>query len=144
MTAIFVFLALWMGLLGVMAGDPFEQRPSSPPTASSTVEPITTRVTLADLMPLEEAEVRDLVFEFGGVEEMVPVAHCESRYDPTAVNADSGARGTWQFMRPTWRYVREHVPEIGPYDNAYDPYLSTMAAVWLWENDGPHHWECYR
>jgi hypothetical protein len=30
------------------------------------------------------------------------VAHCESHYDPGAVNGDSGATGLFQFMPSTW------------------------------------------
>lgn len=64
------------------------------------------------------------------------VAGCESRYDPNAVNASSGAEGLFQFLPSTWRTT--------PFASSspFDPAANARAAAWLFSTSGPGAWEC--
>jgi len=64
------------------------------------------------------------------------VSACESRYDPGAVNASSGASGLFQFLPSTWA--------SSPYaaDSPFDPTANALAAAWLYGRSGPAAWSC--
>jgi transglycosylase-like protein with SLT domain len=64
------------------------------------------------------------------------VSACESRYDPGAVNASSGASGLFQFLPSTWA--------ASPYaaDSPFDPTANALAAAWLYQRSGPAAWSC--
>jgi hypothetical protein len=64
------------------------------------------------------------------------VSACESRHDPGAVNASSGASGLFQFLPSTWA--------SSPYaaDSPFDPRANALAAAWLYQRSGPAAWSC--
>jgi hypothetical protein len=63
------------------------------------------------------------------------VAHCESRYNPLAVNASSGASGLFQFMPSTWRAYFAGW-------NIWDPYAQARAALVFYNRGATNAWTC--
>ena len=63
------------------------------------------------------------------------VAHCESRYNPLAVNASSGASGLFQFMPSTWN---AHFAAW----NIWDPYAQARAALNFYNQGATNAWTC--
>ena len=63
------------------------------------------------------------------------VAHCESRYNPLAVNASSGASGLFQFMPSTWNAYFAGW-------NIWDPYAQARAALVFYNRGATHAWTC--
>jgi len=63
------------------------------------------------------------------------VAHCESRYDPLAVNGASGASGLFQFMPSTWN---AHFAGW----NIWDPYAQARAALAFYSQGATNAWTC--
>jgi hypothetical protein len=63
------------------------------------------------------------------------VAHCESHYDPAAVNSGSGATGLFQFMPATWNgYFAGW--------NIWDPLSQAQAALAFYQRGWTYQWEC--
>jgi Transglycosylase SLT domain len=63
------------------------------------------------------------------------VAHCESHYDPAAVNSWSGATGLFQFMPATWNgYFAGW--------NIWDPVSQAEAALSFYQRGWTYQWEC--
>jgi soluble lytic murein transglycosylase-like protein len=63
------------------------------------------------------------------------VAHCESHYDPGAVNSSSGATGLFQFMPSTWNgYFAGW--------NIWDPVSQAQAALVFYLRGWTDQWEC--
>ncbi len=63
------------------------------------------------------------------------VAHCESRYNPLAVNASSGASGLFQFMPSTWKAYFAGW-------NIWDPYAQARAALVFYNRGATNAWTC--
>jgi hypothetical protein len=63
------------------------------------------------------------------------VAHCESRYNPLAVNASSGASGLFQFMPSTWNAYFAGW-------NIWDPYAQARAALVFYNRGATNAWTC--
>lgn len=55
---------------------------------------------------------------------LAALAWGESTFDPDAEHEESGARGMFQFMEPTWSEYGH-----GPWDKAFDPVEATIAAA---------------
>jgi len=75
--------------------------------------------------------IHQVLVERGLPAELAALPHVESSFDPTAYSK-AGAAGLWQFTRSTGlRYMRiDHVV-----DERRDPFLSTVAAAQLLENN---------
>jgi len=75
--------------------------------------------------------IHQVLVERGLPTELAALPHVESSFDPTAYSK-AGAAGLWQFTRSTGlRYMRiDHVV-----DERRDPFLSTVAAAQLLENN---------
>jgi membrane-bound lytic murein transglycosylase D len=75
--------------------------------------------------------IENVLAERGLPRELAALPHVESSFDPTAYSK-VGAAGMWQFMRSTGlRYMRiDHIV-----DERRDPFLSTVAAARLLENN---------
>lgn len=63
------------------------------------------------------------------------VAHCESRYNPLAINRSSGASGLFQFMPSTWN---AHFAGW----NIWDPYAQARAALSFYNQGATNAWTC--
>ncbi len=63
------------------------------------------------------------------------VARCESRYNPLAVNASSGASGLFQFMPSTWNAYFAGW-------NIWDPYTQARAALVFYNRGATNAWTC--
>lgn len=127
MTLIREILMLLAGLLA--AAQPLEEPPrvqSAPPPA-----PILVPVTLAELLPRDQ--VFELAFDVSGSEawaaEAVAVAHCESRFDPSALGA-AGEEGMFQVRA----IYHGHVPE--------SPRGQVAQAFEVWSEHGWGIWSC--
>ena len=117
------------------------------PTVFPTVEPTPT-VILADSPYGENVErwrsdVRGALAEYGLSDEedrFMRVMWCESRGDPDAVNAESGASGLMQHIP---RYWDERARAAG-FQGAspFDPIANIYASVWLLDMGGWSHLEC--
>ena len=117
------------------------------PTVVPTPEP-TPKVILVDSPYGENVErwrsdVRGALAEYGLSDEedrFMRVMWCESRGDPDAVNAESGASGLMQHIP---RYWDERARAAG-FQGAspFDPIANIYASVWLLDMGGWSHWEC--
>ncbi len=128
-----------------------------PPTTTTVAESTTTTAppdTPGSTFPPAVEQWRSLVstyFSGARIDEALAIIQCESRGDPNATNAVSGAAGLFQFIPSTWNWVAS---EMGIADYAsgapYDPSLNTAAAAWLVQDSidsgnprGPWgHWTC--
>ena len=71
------------------------------------------------------------------------VMHCESRGDPKAVNASSGASGLMQHIPQWWAWRAEESGFAGA--SPLDPVANIFASAWLLalpDIGGWKHWEC--
>lgn len=89
------------------------------------------------------SDVRGALAEYGLSDEedrFMRVMWCESRGDPDAVNAESGASGLMQHIP---RYWDERARAAG-FQGAspFDPIANIYASVWLLDMGGWSHWEC--
>ena len=133
--------------------------PTPPPTpATMTVEepePIvvttpepTPMVILVDSPYGENVErwrsdVRGALAEYGLSDEedrFMRVMWCESRGDPDAVNAESGASGLMQHIPRYWDGRARSAGFQGA--SPFDPIANIYASVWLLDVGGWSHWEC--
>lgn len=117
--------------VAVAVAEESESPPPEPPAATETEE--TSRGTIASPISgwLSEVEVRSLVekyFEPTDVNRAVRIAWCESRFDPNAVDMQTGSVGLFGHLP---RYWEERVANAGfPGVPATDPEASTAAAAW--------------
>ncbi|MGH7882654.1 MAG: transglycosylase SLT domain-containing protein [Candidatus Dormibacteraceae bacterium] len=65
------------------------------------------------------------------------IAHCESHYNPRAVNP-SGASGLFQFMPSTFA----HTPPGKAGGSIWDPVAQSQAASWMYGQGRQAEWEC--
>jgi len=74
------------------------------------------------------------------VAQLLRVTWCESRFDPSAVNPESGAAGALQFMPATWaaNSVRYGWPGASP----HDPYAASDVAAQMFRDHQSYQWEC--
>jgi hypothetical protein len=97
--------------------------------------------TRAPSVPAEiEAIIRDAAARHGAdPEQLLRVAWCESRYDPSAYNA-SGASGLFQFMPRTWaaNSVRAGYAGASP----FDPVAAANVAAWMFARGSASLWTC--
>ena len=70
-----------------------------------------------------------------GLQWALRVAHCESRYNPLAINQSSGASGLFQFMPSTWN---AHFAGW----NIWDPYAQSRAALQFYNVGATNAWVC--
>ena len=119
----------------------------SVPIEVATPEPTPT-VILVDSPYGENVErwrsdVRGALAEYGLSDEedrFMRVMWCESRGDPDAVNAESGASGLMQHIPQYWDDRARSAGFQGA--SPFDPIANIYASVWLLEVGGWSHWEC--
>jgi soluble lytic murein transglycosylase-like protein len=71
---------------------------------------------------------------------LLRVAWCESRYNPSAINARSGASGLFQFMPGTWAANSVRAGHAGA--SAFDPVASANTAAYMFRNGQAWQWSC--
>lgn len=71
--------------------------------------------------------------------QLLRVAWCESRYNPSAYNA-SGASGLFQFMPRTWAANSVRAGYSGA--SAFDPVASANTAAYMFRNGQAWQWSC--
>ena len=117
------------------------------PIVIATPEPTPT-VILVDSPYGENVErwrldVRGALAEYGLSDEedrFMRVMWCESRGDPNAVNAESGASGLMQHIPRYWDDRARSAGFQGA--SPFDPIANIYASVWLLDVGGWSHWEC--
>jgi hypothetical protein len=72
--------------------------------------------------------------------QLLRVAWCESRYNPSAVNARSGASGLFQFMPRTWAANSVRAGYGGA--SVFDPLASANVAAYMFRNGQAAQWSC--
>jgi hypothetical protein len=72
--------------------------------------------------------------------QLLRVAWCESRYNPFAINARSGASGLFQFMPATWAANSARSGYGGA--SAFDPVASANVAAYMFHNGQAWQWAC--
>ena len=89
------------------------------------------------------SDVRGALAEYGLSDEedrFMRVMWCESRGDPDAVNAESGASGLMQHIPRYWDDRARSAGFQGA--SPFDPIANIYASVWLLDVGGWSHWEC--
>ena len=89
------------------------------------------------------SDVRGALAEYGLSDEedrFMRVMWCESRGDPDAVNAESGASGLMQHIPRYWDDRARAAGFQGA--SPFDPIANIYASVWLLDVGGWSHWEC--
>jgi soluble lytic murein transglycosylase-like protein len=72
--------------------------------------------------------------------QLLRVAWCESRYNPYAVNARSGAAGLFQFMPATWAANSVRAGYGGA--SVFDAAASANVAAYMFRNGQAAQWSC--
>lgn len=72
--------------------------------------------------------------------QLLRVAWCESRYNPYAVNARSGAAGLFQFMPATWAANSIRAGYAGA--SVFDAVASANVAAYMFHNGQAAQWSC--
>lgn len=72
--------------------------------------------------------------------QLLRVAWCESRYNPYAVNARSGAAGLFQFMPATWAANSVRAGFGGA--SVFDPVASANVAAFMFSRGQAAQWTC--
>ena len=88
-----------------------------------------------------EAVIRSAAAAWGAdPTQLLRVAWCESRYNPYAVNARSGASGLFQFMPATWAANSVRAGYSGA--SVFDPVASANVAAYMFRNGQAWQWSC--
>lgn len=72
--------------------------------------------------------------------QLLRVAWCESRYNPSAYNARSGASGLFQFMPRTWAANSVRAGYAGA--SVFDPVANANTAAYMFRNNQAWQWTC--
>ncbi|PYN10307.1 MAG: transglycosylase, partial [Candidatus Rokuibacteriota bacterium] len=73
-------------------------------------------------------------------DQLLRVAWCESRYNPYAVNARSGAAGLFQFMPATWAANSVRAGYGGA--SVFDAVANANTAAYMFRNGQAAQWSC--
>jgi soluble lytic murein transglycosylase-like protein len=104
-------------------------------------------VLIANL-PLPKPTPRQLVVVYANkygvdVQTALEVIACESEFNPAAQNPKSSAGGMMQFIDGTWNSVNRIRGTGWTLADKYDVDKNLDNGMWLVQNEGWHHWECY-
>lgn len=70
------------------------------------------------------------------------VSFCESSHDAQARNPHSSAGGLWQFTDGTFLDGIRWMGVDWKLEDKYDPYKSTLMAMWFINKEGYNRWVC--
>lgn len=88
-----------------------------------------------------ESGIRDAAAAWGAdPNQLLRVAWCESRYNPFAINARSGASGLFQFMPATWAANSARAGYAGA--SPFDTVASANTAAYMFRNGQAWQWAC--
>ena len=88
-----------------------------------------------------EAVIRTAAAVWGAdPDQLLRVAWCESRYNPNAVNARSGAAGLFQFMPATWAANSVRAGYGGA--SVFDAVANANVAAYMFRNGQAAQWSC--
>ena len=88
-----------------------------------------------------EAIIRSAAATWGAdPNQLLRVAWCESRYNPLAYNARSGASGLFQFMPATWAANSVRAGYGGA--SVFDPVASANVAAYMFARGQAAQWSC--
>jgi hypothetical protein len=88
-----------------------------------------------------ESVIRSAAAAWGAdASQLLRVAWCESRYNPSAVNARSGASGLFQFMPATWAANSVRAGYAGV--SVFDPVASANVAAYMFSRGQAAQWSC--
>lgn len=72
--------------------------------------------------------------------QLLRVAYCESRYNPNAYNASSGASGLFQFLASTWAANSVRAGYAGA--SVFDPVANANTAAYMFAAGQARQWQC--
>jgi hypothetical protein len=72
--------------------------------------------------------------------QLLRVAYCESRYNPSAYNPSSGASGLFQFLASTWAANSVRAGYGGA--SVFDPVANANTAAYMFANNQARQWSC--
>jgi surface rod structure-forming protein G/transglycosylase-like protein with SLT domain len=88
-----------------------------------------------------ESTIRAAAAAWGAdASQLLRVAWCESRYNPSAINARSGASGLFQFMPATWAANSVRAGYAGA--SVFDPVASANVAAYMFSRGQAGQWSC--
>jgi uncharacterized protein YabE (DUF348 family) len=88
-----------------------------------------------------ETIIRDAAAAHGAnADQLVRVAYCESRFNPGAYNASSGASGLFQFLPSTWAANSVRAGYAGA--SVFDPVASANVAAYMFAMGQSGQWVC--
>jgi hypothetical protein len=88
-----------------------------------------------------EAIIRAAADTWGAdADQLLRVAWCESRYNPSAYNASSGASGLFQFKPLTWAANSVRAGYAGA--SVFDPVADANTAAYMFANHQAGQWAC--
>ena len=110
-------------------------------TPVAEVRRVGTRPAIPAAAPADiEAIIRAAAARWGAdPTQLLRVAWCESRYNPSAYNA-SGASGLFQFMPRTWAANSVRAGYGGA--SVFDPVASANTAAYMFRNGQAYQWTC--
>jgi hypothetical protein len=88
-----------------------------------------------------ESVIRAAAVTWGAdVDQLLRIAWCESRYNPAAYNASSGASGLFQFISGTWAINSVRAGYGGA--SVFDPVANANTAAMMFANSQAAQWAC--
>jgi hypothetical protein len=88
-----------------------------------------------------EAIIRAAAARYGAdPTQLLRVAYCESRYNPSAYNRSSGASGLFQFLATTWAANSVRAGYAGA--SVFDPVANANTAAWMFARQQAGQWSC--
>jgi hypothetical protein len=103
---------------------------------------IGTRPVVAPAVPGDiQAIIQDAAAKWGAdPTQLLRVAYCESRYNPNAYNASSGASGLFQFLATTWAPNSVRAGYAGA--SVFDPVANANTAAYMFSRGQAAQWQC--
>jgi len=88
-----------------------------------------------------DSVIRDAAARYGAdAEQLLPVAWCESRYDPSAYNPTHADSGLFQFIPTTWAANSVRAGYVGA--SPFDPVAAANVAAWMFSRGSASLWTC--
>ena len=108
----------------------------------SEVRHVGTRLRPAPPAPAEIAAIiRAAAAKYGvDADQLLRVAYCESRYDPSAYNGILGASGLFQIIPGTWAANSPRAGYGGT--SVWDPVANANVAAWMFSRGQAYQWAC--